>query len=489
MGMKTNDILTLTVSELAEALRNRQISAVEAADAYLSRIHEKQDEINAFISVDDGLVRLAAEEADRKLAGETNDLPLLTGVPAAVKDNMAVRGCRMTCASKMLEDFMPPYDATAVVRSGSVVLGKTNLDEFAMGSSCERSIIGATKNPLDTTRSAGGSSGGSAAAVAAYMAPWTLGTDTGGSCRQPAAFCGIVSMKPTYGLVSRYGVTELASSMDTVCPLTRNVYDNALILDCISGRDRRDMTSLDAPESFTANIGGGVRGMKIGLMRGMERLCEAGQVTAVVRAAGILEKLGAVVEVVDLPDPEPVIDTYFVLLAAECSSNFARYDGLKYGYSGSGSNYAEIMASSRSEGFGEEVKRRVLAGAYALSTTISGDRFRRVQVVRQTLCEQMDGILARYDAVLMPTAAGTAFGLAGFDDNPTALYNSDCFTALANLTGHPAITVPCGGDGVLPYGAMLMGARMCDAKVYKIAFALEAELGQILREEVRQIVL
>lgn len=485
--MHTNEeILTLTVAQLAEELQSRRISAVEAVEAYRTRM-DAMLEINAFLSIDDAVLHRHAEEADQKLAGDRKELSRLTGVPMAVKDNMAVQGYRMTCASKMLEDFMPPYDATAVVKTGGVVLGKTNLDEFAMGSSCERSIIGATKNPLDTTRSPGGSSGGSAAAVAAYMAPWAIGTDTGGSCRQPAAFCGIVSMKPTYGLVSRYGVTELASSMDTVCPLTRNVYDNALVLDCISGRDRRDMTSLDASESCTAKIGEGVRGMKIGLMCGFEDRCEQGQTEAVIRAARTLEKMGAAVESIALPDLDTVVNTYLIVLAAECSSNFARYDGLKYGYAGDGANYSEIMASSRSGGFGDEVKRRMLTGAYALSTTISGDRFRRVQIVRQNLCEQMDGIFAHYDALLMPTAAGAAFALGDFAATPTALYNSDCFTALANLTGHPAITVPCGGDGELPYGAMLMAGRMREAALYHIAFALESELKSVIRQEVRQI--
>lgn len=483
-----NEILTMTACELLTALEKKTLSSAEITDAFLGRIREADGEINAFLSVDEEKARLAAKEADRRLAADGEEHLPLTGLCAAVKDNIAVRGYRMTCASKMLEDFVPPYEATAVSRSGCVVLGKTNLDEFAMGSSCEKSIAGATRNPRDLTRSPGGSSGGSAAAVAAHMAPWALGTDTGGSCRQPASFCGIVAMKPTWGLVSRYGVTEFASSMDTVCPLTGNVADNARILDAISGRDERDMTSLDAPGKFTDSIGKGVRGMKIGLMQGTETLCEAGVSDALLRAARLLEKLGAEVEMVSLPDFDTVIDTYMIVVSAECASNFARYDGLKYGFSAQGKTYGEIMTRTRSEGFGDEVKRRILMGTCALSETVSKDRYRRVQTVRQALCEQTDALFLHYDAILMPTAASAAFGLKGFDADPTAIYNSDCFTVLANLTGHPAITLPCGGNGTLPYGAMLMGGRMRDGVLYRIAYALEQELLPVIGEEVRRIV-
>ncbi len=481
-----NDILSLSVAELQRELKEKRLSSREATEAYLSRIREQQGSINAYIEIKEELSLAAAEKADEFLGQKCGDVPALTGIPVAVKDNIAVRGYHMTCSSKMLENFMPPYDATVACIAG-VPLGKTNLDEFAMGSSCEKSLIGPARNPLDPTRSSGGSSGGSAAAVAAYMAPWALGTDTGGSSRQPAAFCSLVSMKPTYGTVSRYGVTELASSMDTVCPMTRDVYDNALILDAISGRDPKDMTSLDKRASFLQGIEEGIKGLKIGLMRGAERVCEPGQADTLHRSARMLEKLGAQVELTDLPDPVLTIDSYFVIMAAECASNLARYDGIKYGYSVDGDSFSEIMASSRSGGFGAEVKRRIMAGSYVLSTTISGDRFSKVQAVRQALCRQMDALLGRYDAVLMPTASGVAFGLSGFDTNPTALYNSDCFTALANLTGHPAITLPCGGDGTLAYGAMLMGGKRREGLLYRIAYALEQELKSYVDKEVRRV--
>lgn len=483
----------MTVKQLVSELRARNISSVEVTDVYIGRTDEIESSdraLNVYITRMDDYARAEAEKADRMLADANSGadvIPTLCGVPTAVKDNIAVSGFRMTCASRMLEDFVPPYTATVVERAGGIVLGKTNLDEFAMGSSCERSIIGASRNPLDRQRSTGGSSGGSAAAVAAHFAPWAIATDTGGSSRQPAAFCGLVSMKPTYGTISRYGVTELASSMDTVCPITSNVYDNAMILEALGGRDPRDMTSIDLCTSLTGRIGDGVRGMKIGLMRGIEEHCEAGQTGSVNRAAQILEKLGASVELVGLPDPSPVANAYVIVTAAEVSSNLARYDGLKYGLSADGENYAEIMANTRCAGFGDEVKRRIIAGAYVLSSTISGDRYRQVQVLRQNLCEQTDGLLKKYDALLMPTAVGKAFGLSDFDDDPTRLYNSDCFTALANLTGCPAITIPCGGDGVMPYGAMLMGARLGEAGLFRAAFALECELEAYLKKEVRRV--
>lgn len=488
MNNKNKQILDLTVAELAELLRKREISSTDVTEAYISRIEEADGLVNAYITKTPELARESAKNADRMLAA-SDDIPALFGIPFAVKDNIAVSGCRMTCASRILEDFVPPYTATVVDKACGVVLGKTNLDEFAMGSSGEKSIIGATHNPINLQHSAGGSSGGSAAAAAAKMAPYAFGTDTGGSARQPAAFCGIVAMKPTYGMISRWGVTELASSMDTVCPMTRNVYDNAMVLEAVAGRDTRDMTSIDPCGSFVGGIESGVRGMKVGLMRGMERYADGGQASAVERAAKILEKLGVNVEVVDIPDPAPVLNAYVVTTEAECSSNLARYDGLKYGFSADGESYAEIMANSRSEGFGEEVKRRITAGAYVLSSTISGDRYRHVQILRQNLCEHVDGVLAKYDAVLMPTASGAAFRLSGFDSDPTALYNSDCFTVTANLTGCPAITLPCGGNGELPYGAMLMGARLTENKLYRLAFALECELKPYIAKEVRGVVI
>jgi len=479
------EILTMTAADLLSALKKRELSSCDVTEAFLCRA--ENDTSSAYVTIDREYSLARAREADRLIAkGEGGPL---CGLPAAVKDNIAVGGMRMTCASKMLADFVPPYTASVIEKSGSVVLGKTNLDEFAMGSDCSRSIFGSTKNPRDNTRSAGGSSGGSAAAVAGYMATWALGTDTGGSCRQPASFCGITAMKPTYGLVSRYGVTELASSMDTVCPMTRGVYDNAMILDAIGGRDSRDMTSLDMPGSMTERIGEGVGGMKIALMKDAEKYCEAGMADALKRAAEKFERMGAGIEEISLPSPGDISDAYFVIVSAECSSNFARYDGLKYGLSADGDSYAEIMANTRDAGFGSEVKRRIMAGAYVLSETMSGDRYRRVGALRSDLRRQMDEIFSRYDFLLMPTAAGCAFGLGDYDRDSSMMYMSDCFTALANLTGNPAITLPVGGNGNLPYGGMIMGGRMNDAAVYRAAYALEGELQTDIGREVSEIAL
>lgn len=486
--MNDKQILELTVAQLNEKLHNRELSSADVTEAYIARIDETDGEICAYITKTYDLARENARKADEKLK-QSHDVSALVGVPFAVKDNIAVENYRMTCASRMLENFVPPYTATVVEKAGGIVLGKTNLDEFAMGSSGEKSIIGASHNPLDKSRSTGGSSGGSAAATAAKMAPWAIGTDTGGSARQPASFCGLVSMKPTYGIISRYGVTELASSMDTVSPMTRDVYDNAMVLEAISGKDERDMTSLDPTVSFTTNIENGVQGMKIGLMRGIENYCGVRMTSAIERSAKLLERLGATVELIDIPEPEPVINTYVITTAAEASSNLARYDGLKYGYSVDADCYTDIMEKSRSEGFGEEVKRRIMAGAYILSSTISGEQYRHIMALRQNLCEQMDDILSKYDALLMPTASGKAFGKGGFEDDPTAMYNSDSFTAMANLTGCPAISLPCGGDGILPYGAMFMGAKMTEDKLYRIAYALEQELKIYIEKEVSRVVL
>jgi aspartyl-tRNA(Asn)/glutamyl-tRNA(Gln) amidotransferase subunit A len=353
------------------------------------------------------------------------------------------------------------------------MLGKTNMDEFAMGSSTGRSVFGVTKNPLDVTRSAGGSSGGSAAAVASGMAPWALGSDTGGSARQPAAFCGAVAMKPTYGLISRWGLTEFASSLDTVSPITRDVTDSAMVLDAIAGRDRRDMTSVDSDGGYRDVLGCDVKGMRIGLMTGLDDCCQREQTEAVNSAAKVLAGLGADVELVTLPDTDAVLKTYLIICASECSSNLARFDGLRYGAPADGESAAELMKNTRGL-FGEEVKRRILAGTYALLEAGGGDGFRRAKEVQYGICRQMDGVWKKYDAVLMPTTWGAAFRLGEFDGDAQQLYASDRFTTLANLTGCPAISLPRLTDG-LSYGVTLMGRRFGEKDLYRAAYALECE--------------
>jgi len=484
----SEEIIMLSVAELSDLLCKRELSSHEVTAAYLEQIEKTDGIINAYITKTDERAKEKALEADKRI--ERGDAHPLCGVPVALKDNIAVKGVRMTCASKMLEEFVPPYNATVtekIERSGGVILGKTNLDEFAMGSSCERSIIGATHNPIDTRMSAGGSSGGSAAAVAARSAPWAIGTDTGGSARQPASFCGIVSMKPTYGLVSRWGVTELASSLDTVCPMTRNVYDNALMLNVLSGKDQRDMTSLDSDEDYCEGIGVGVGKLNVAIMRDYEKFCSPDAVNGVRRTARIFEELGASVDEVSLPSTDSTLEIYLVLTSAEASSNLARYDGLKYGSLVEGESYSDIVLNSRSNGFGDEVKRRVLTGTFALSSANREDSYDKIKRAQADIVRRVNEIYERYDVILMPTAAGTAFALGTFDADPFEVYSSDRFTTIANVTGCPAITIPVGGNGNLPVGVSLMGRVRSEKLLYRAAFSLEKELCDTVKKEVGRV--
>jgi len=464
-------IIDLTAAQLSVCLKNRELTSAEITDAYLARIAEINPELNAYVTIAGESARRTAEKSD----AESSEEPL-AGIPYALKDNFASSGVRMTCASSILENFVPQYSCAVFEKLetvGSPMLGKTNMDEFAMGSSTERSVFGVTKNPLDHARSAGGSSGGSAAAVAAGMAPWALGSDTGGSARQPAAFCGVVSMKPTYGLISRWGLTEFTSSLDTVSPITRDVTDSALVLEAIAGRDRRDMTSVDSEGGYCAALGRDVRGMKIGLMAGFDSFCQREQTEAVNSAAKVLADLGAEVEIVALPDPDAVLKTYLIICASECSSNLARFDGLRYGAHADGETAAEIMKNTRGL-FGDEVKRRILAGTYALLAAGGGDGFRRAKEMQYGICCRLDAIWEKYDAVLMPTTWGAAFRLGEYERDAQQLYASDRFTTLANLTGCPAISLPKLTDG-LSYGVTLMSRRFGEKALYRAAYALECE--------------
>ncbi len=464
-------ITHMTAAELSDCLSRRELTSTEITEAYLARIGEKNPELNAYVTVAAESARRTAEASDENRA----DHPL-AGIPYALKDNFACRGIKMTCASGILADFVPEYSCTVyeiLDRIGCPMLGKTNMDEFAMGSSTERSIFGVTRNPLDPARSAGGSSGGSAAAAASEMAPWALGSDTGGSARQPAAFCGAVAVKPTYGLISRWGLTEFASSLDTVSPITRDVTDSAMVLETIAGRDRRDMTSVDSDGGYRAVLGNDVEGMRIGLMAGFDTCCQREQTEAVNLAAKTLSALGADVEIVNLPDPDAVLKTYLILCASEASSNLARFDGLRYGAFADGESAAEIMANTRGL-FGDEVKRRILAGTYALLAAGGGDGFRRAQEVRYGICRQTDVLWEKYDAVLMPTTWGAAFRLGEFEGDAQQLYASDRYTTLANLTGCPAISLPKMTDG-LSCGVTLMGRRFGEKTLYRAAYALEQE--------------
>ena len=478
-------IIGMTVRELAEAAEGGKISSREITEAFACRIRAAEPFVNAFITVTDDLAARAAAEADVIPRG---GMSALSRVPYAVKDNFAVAGVPMTCASRMLGGYVPGYTAEACTRAGRIILGKTNLDEFAMGSSCERSVYGPTRNPRDPLRTAGGSSGGSAAAVASFMAPWALASDTGGSARQPAAFCSLVSMKPTYGLVSRYGLTELASSMDTVCPITRNVRDNAYVLSSICGRDPKDMTSTDTPSDIMPEEAEKLSGkLRIGVVTSYSPSADPAAVKALGRAASIFERNGVSVFEADggiFENYDYAVSAYYIINAAECFSNMSRYDGIRYGLRMAGNGAEEIAASSRSAGFGDEVKRRITAGAEALSTKPDGGYYRMITSARERIREAFDGLFGTCDAVLLLTSENLPDMLGG---DGAEMYLRDRYTCMANLAGIPAVTLPIGGKDGLPFGGTLMGRKFSEKTLYSAAALLEDELGQAVAEEVRPV--
>ncbi len=478
--MTGKELVDRSVRELAELLGKREVSASEIARAYADRIGKMNGSLNAYVYVNAPEAVRSAERFDREEhgSGEGN---MLAGIPYAVKDNIAVAGIPMTCASNMLKGFVPDYTADVCGKAGDIILGKTNLDEFAMGSTCERSVFGATPNPLDTDRICGGSSGGSASAVAAGLAPWALGTDTGGSARLPAAYCGLVAMKPTYGLISRYGVTELASSMDTVSPMTRNVTDNAWIFDRISGKSRSDMTSTDPAEDSSPSVKDGVKGLRIAALdcgnpvfdRACDRLRKAG--------AEVEDACGSLDEILDC-----AIAIYYFINSAESFSNMSRYDGIRYGLRGEGGSYEDMVSAARDAGLGEEVRRRIISGAKVLSLEPNGAYYRRILGMRAVLEARMDRYLSGYDAVFMMTSEREAPHLSGSEDQPQDMYFMDSRTCIANLSGCPSLTVPIGGRNGMPLGGSLMGRKLSEPVLYRAAYVLEQELESEITCEVRR---
>lgn len=459
-------------------------SPVERTEQCLAVIEQKEPQIGAFLTV---CAKEAMEQAQQLSAKDT--MPLY-GIPYACKDNLVTAGIRTTCASQMLADFVPPYSATVVERlakAGAILVGKTNMDEFAMGSDCAHSAFGQTKNPLDKTKSTGGSSGGSAAAVASGEAFFALGTDTGGSARQPASFCGLVAMKPTYGLVSRYGLVEFASSMDTVCPMTHTVEENRLVLSVLAGPDPKDMTSLHLPDTWYAELRDApldteLTPKRIAVIQGWNVQVDAATANNTARVIKRLEDNGHMVEEVALP--ENALAVYVILTAAESSSNLARYDGIRYGTPGThGDSYRTIGADARTAGFGDEVTRRILTGTYALSKAHGGQYFHKIKTVQQEIIRSVETILETYDAILMPTTGSVAFPQAE-DGAHMDRYDSDRFTIYANLTGLPAIQLPSGGDGRLPTGVSFLGRRCGELALYRLAAWLEKELEKENETEV-----
>ncbi len=465
-----------TLTELSEALTKKQLSSAELTRACLDEIEARDGEIGAFLTVCKETAPWAAAEIDRRrLAGEA--LSPLAGIPAALKDNICTKDVRTTCASRMLERFVPPYDAFAwelLKNNGAVLLGKCNMDEFAMGSSTEHSALGTTRNPLDLSRVPGGSSGGPAAAVAAGMVPYALGSDTGGSVRQPAAFCGLVGLKPTYGCVSRRGLVAFASSLDQIGPLAKTVRDAALVMNAIAAHDLLDATSVGSGEDFTREIGREIAGVRIALPEEAfgDEIDPAVKQT-VFAAAKKLEALGAALVPVSMKELADALPAYYILSSAEASSNLARYDGVRYGYrSTAGGDIDALYRASRSEGFGAEVKRRIMLGTFALSAGFYDEYYEKASRVRARVCGAFARVLNDCGLILTPTAPTTAFRI-GEKQSPTALYAGDICTVPASIAGLPALSVPCGSVGGLPVGVQLTGRAFGEALLCRVGTALE----------------
>jgi aspartyl-tRNA(Asn)/glutamyl-tRNA(Gln) amidotransferase subunit A len=482
---------TRTAAELAEALASGETTSVEITQAHLDRIAEVDGDVHAFLHVDaEGALRAAAESDARRTAGETRSS--LDGIPIAVKDVMATRGLPTTCGSRILEGWVPPYDATVVARvraAGLPILGKTNMDEFAMGSSTEHSAFGPSHNPWDLTRIPGGSGGGSAAAIAAYEAPLAIGTDTGGSIRQPAAVTGTIGGKPTYGGVSRYGLVALANSLDQAGPVTRTVLDAALLLEVIAGHDPLDSTSIDAPvpavlDAARRGADGDLTGVRIGVVKelGGEGY-QAGVLTRFEESVALMTKAGAEVVEVSCTSFVHALATYYLILPAEASSNLARFDAMRYGLrvTPEGDPSAEdVMRATREAGFGEEVKRRIILGTYALSSGYYDAYYGQAQKVRTLVTRDFEAAFERADVLVSPTAPTTAFTIGAKVDDPLAMYLNDLATIPANLSGVPGISVPSGladEDG-LPAGVQILAPAMADDRVYRVGAALESLLVQ-----------
>ncbi|MFZ1253933.1 MAG: Asp-tRNA(Asn)/Glu-tRNA(Gln) amidotransferase subunit GatA [Trichococcus flocculiformis] len=470
-------IFNETLTSLHEGLVNKEFSSVELTQAAFKRIAETDGKVEAFLALNEEGALKQAQAADEKGYADGN---VLNGIPLGIKDNIVTEGVTTTAASRMLGDFMPIYDATVVTKlkeAGAVNVGKLNMDEFAMGGSTENSYYKKTKNAWNLTKVPGGSSGGSAAAVARGEVVASLGSDTGGSIRQPAAFNGIVGMKPTYGRVSRYGLIAFASSLDQIGPMTRNVTDNALLLEAISGYDKRDSTSLNMEvPKFSANLNGKVAGMKIALPKEYFQDGVSAEIQEAVRkAAAQFEEMGATVEEVSMPTLAYGIPAYYIIASSEASSNLQRFDGVRYGYRAENVNsLEELYIKSRSEGFGMEVKRRIMLGSFSLSAGFYDAYFKKAGQVRTLIKRDFANIFAGYDLILGPTTTTTAFGIGEKNDDPLAMYMDDLLTVTINLAGVPAISVPGGfaADG-MPIGIQLIGNYFEEAKIYQAAFALE----------------
>ena len=470
-----------TAVDIAAGVRAGELSALEVLDAHLERVALREAEIHAFNHLTEEAARAAATELDRRVAAGEDPGPL-AGVPVALKDNLCTEGVPTTCSSRILEGWIPPYTATVVERlvaAGAVPVGKTNLDEFAMGSSTENSAFGPTRNPHDVTRVPGGSSGGSAAAVAAGFVPVSLGSDTGGSIRQPAALCGVVGVKPTYGTVSRLGLVAFGSSLDQIGPFSATVADAALVLEVIGGHDPGDSTSL--PGSFPSvseHLDDGVSGLRVGIVTEMMGDGIAADVTARVRAAAdALAAAGATVEEVSVPAVTYGLSAYYLVAPAEASSNLARYDGVRYGVRVEAATAGEMMEATRTAGFGDEVKRRIMLGTYALSAGYYDAFYGKALKVRTLIRRDFDAAYERFDVLLSPTSPTTAFPFGDKTADPMAMYLNDVCTIPTNLAGHPAMSVPFGvGDDGLPVGVQVLAPALGEVVMFRTAAVLEGSV-------------
>lgn len=475
-----SELTEKTIFEHAEALRKKEYSSVQLTQAYLEQIDKKDKTIGAYITVTADRAIESAKAFDEGRSSDSEISPL-AGIPCGIKDNMCTKGIKTTCASKMLGGYIPPYNAHVVEKlekSGAVILGKLNMDEFAMGSTTENSAFKVCRNPLDTDRVPGGSSGGSAAAVAAREAVYTLGSDTGGSIRQPASFCGVVGMKPTYGSVSRYGLVAFASSLDQIGPITSTVLDNALVLNAIVGHDKRDATSVKRVyNDFTADIKNGVKGMKIGVPEEFLGEGISDDVRkAVLAAADTYRALGAELVSVSMPSIDYALSAYYVISSAEASSNLARFDGVRYGYRCDDySNIDELYRKSRSEGFGSEVKKRIMLGTFALSSGYYDAYYKKALQVRSLVRKDFDEAFGKCDFIISPVTPTVAYKIGEKTGDSLQMYMGDAYSVPVNIAGIPALTLPCGiGEGGMPVGMQLIGPAFSEGLLYRAGFAFES---------------
>ena len=474
------DITELTVHELKEKLNKKELTITQIVESYANRINEKEQEIGAFITplTEEALAQAKEIEAKVESGEITNSL---AGIPIGIKDNICTKGIKTTCASKILENFVSPYDATVMNKINAehlINIGKTNMDEFAMGSSTENSAFKQTHNPVNLNKVPGGSSGGSAAAVAARMVPWALGSDTGGSIRQPAALCGVVGLKPTYGLVSRYGLVAYASSLDQIGPITKDVEDAAILLNIISGHDEKDSTSADIEKrDYTKALKKDIKGLKIGVPKEYfgEGINEEVK-KALQDAIEEYKKMGAIVEECSIPVLDNTsLATYYIISCAEASSNLGRFDGIRYGYRTQNyENLKDVFVNSRTEGFGPEVKRRIILGTYVLSSGYYDAYYKKAQKVRTYIKNEFNKMFEKYDVLITPTSPVTAFDIGEKSNNPLEMYLSDICTVSVNIAGLPGISIPCGKDSKgMPIGMQIIGKQFAEETILNVAYAYE----------------